>query len=140
MSLNIYLTFNGNCKQAFEFYKSAFDSDYIAFQTFADAPDTMKVPEDEHYKVMHVSLPVGESVLMGSDSCEAFNGEVICGQNFAISYTPTSRKNGDSIFAKISDGGIVQMPLQDTFWGSYFGQCQDKFGINWMFNMDISNS
>jgi PhnB protein len=133
VSLNIYLTFNGNCASAFDFYKSVFGGDYAAHQTFANAPDNMQIPASEKNKIMHVSLAVGSSKLMGSDT---LGEDVNIGQNFAISYAPASRENADELFAGLSEGGLIKMPLQDTFWGSYYGQLQDKFGINWMFNMD----
>ena len=70
MSLNIYLTFNGNCAEAFEYYKSIFGGEYEAFQTFGDGPPDMGFAEADKDKVMHVSLPVGQSTLMGSDTAE----------------------------------------------------------------------
>ena len=100
MSLNTYLTFNGNCREAFEFYRSVFGGDYPFLQTFGDAPPEMGVPDAEKDLIMHVSLPVGSSVLMGSDSCSAFGPPAEIGNNFAISIvaeslpSPSSRRGG----------------------------------------------
>ena len=133
MSLNIYLTFDGNCREAFEFYRSVFGGDFGAFVTFAEGPDDMPVGDDEKDNVMHVSLPIGDSVLMGSDS-SSFGPPVSAGNNFSISIIGQSREHCDEVFAKLSPGGSVTMPLQETFWGSYYGMWTDRFGINWMVN------
>ena len=133
MSLNIYLTFDGNCREAFEFYRSVFGGDFQAFATFAEGPDDMQVPDEDKDNVMHVSLPVGDSVLMGSDN-GPFGSPVSVGNNFSISIIGQSREHCDEVFAKLSAGGSVTMPLQDTFWGSYYGMWTDRFGINWMVN------
>ena len=82
---------------------------------------------------MHVSLPIGSGVLMGSDR-GSFGPPIVTGNNFSLSVAPDSKEEADSLFAKLSDGGQVTMPMQDMFWGSYYGMCTDKFGINWMIN------
>ena len=138
MSLNTYLTFNGNCREAFEFYRSVFGGDYPFLQTFGDAPPEMGVPDAEKDLIMHVSLPVGSSVLMGSDSCSAFGPPAEIGNNFAISIVADSREKCDEYCAKLSEGGTVKMPMQDTFWGAYFGAWTDKFGVSWMVNFQTS--
>lgn len=131
MALNTYLTFDGNCRKAFEFYRSVFGGDFVEFQTFADGPPDMPVSEAEKGRVMHVALPIGSSVLMGSDS-SGFGPPVAAGNNFSLSVDAESRERCDELFGKLSAGGAVVMPLQDMFWGAYFGQCTDRFGINWM--------
>lgn len=136
MSLQTYLFFEDNCAEAFEFYRSVFGGDFSFHTTFADAPAEMGVPDAEKDRIMHVSLPVGDSVLMGSDSSSAFGPPKAVGRNFAISYTPDSREEADRAFAALLEGGAVEMPMQDTFWGAYFGQGTDKFGISWMINVD----
>ena len=136
--LNTYLTFDGKCREAFEFYRSVFGGDFSAFQTFGDAPPDMPIADADKDRVMHVSLPVGGSTLMGSDTAGGFGGPVVVGNNFSISLAPESKQQCDALFAKLSDGGEVRMPLQDTFWGAYFGMCKDRFDINWMINYDAS--
>ncbi len=137
MSLNIYLTFNGNCREVFEHYKSVFGGDFIAFQTFGDAPPDMDIADGDKDKVMHVSLPVGSSTLMGSDSAQGPGAPVVVGTNFSISIVGESKHQCDDLFDKISRGGEVMMAMQETFWGSYFGMCRDRYGINWMINLDM---
>ncbi len=137
MSLNTYLTFDDNCREAFEFYRSVFGGDFSEIQTFAQAPAEMGVPDAERDRVMHVSLPIGSSVLMGSDSCSAFGPPPVVGNNFSISIVGRSKEHCDEMFEKLSDGGIVKMPMNETFWGAYFGMWTDRFGINWMINYDL---
>ncbi|MGI9387468.1 MAG: VOC family protein, partial [Methyloligellaceae bacterium] len=85
----------------------------------------------------HVSLPVGSSVLMGSDSCSAFGPPPVAGNNFSISIVAESKDQCDELFAKLSDGGVVKMPMDEMFWGAYFGTWTDKFGINWMVDFEL---
>lgn len=131
MTLNTYLTFDGNCREAFEFYRSVFGGEFGTFQTFGDGPPDMPVSDEERQRVMHVSLPIGSRVLMGSDS-SSFGPPLATGNNFSLSIELESREQCDELFAKLSAGGSVVMPLQEMFWGAYFGQCTDRFGINWM--------
>ena len=132
--INIYLHFNGNCREAFEFYRSVFGGDFSVLATFREGPDGMGVPDDELDNIMHVSYEIGGTTLMGSDVPSTFGMPVVQGNNFSISYQPQSRTETEDLFTKLSDGGTVMMPLQDMFWGAYFGGCTDKFGINWMVN------
>ena len=135
MSLTIYLHFNGNCREVFEHYKSIFGCEFAIFETFRGGPD-MGMPEDELDQVMHVTYPIGSSVLMGSDVPKQFGPPPVQGTNFSISYQPASREAADELFAKLSDGGQVTMPMEDQFWGAYFGSCIDKFGISWQLNTE----
>ena len=135
MTLNVYLHFKGNCREAFEFYRSVFGGEFGILQTFRDGPPDMGMKEEELDQVMHVSYPIGASVLMGSDTPDMF-GVTEVGNNFSISHDAQTKAEADELFAKISDGGVVTMPLQDMFWGAYFGSCTDKFGVNWMISYE----
>ena len=86
---------------------------------------------------MHATISIGDSFLMGSDTASNFSSPPTVGDNFSLSYTPSSREEVDEFFARLSAGGTVTMPLQETFWGSYFGSCTDKFGINWQLNYEL---
>ena len=136
VTLSIYLNFNGECREAFEFYRSVFGGEFAVFETFRGAPTDVGVSEAELDNVMHVSFPIGSSVLMGSDIPSGMGGPPTVGSNYSISYSPESRGEADRVFAALSDGGAVQMPMADMFWGSYFGSLSDKFGINWQINCD----
>ena len=135
MILNTYLHFNGNCKEAFEFYRSVFGGEFLFIDTFANGPEDFEVPDEERDNIMHVSLPIGSSVLMGSDVPSNY-GPADMGNNFSISCQTQSREQTDELFAKISEGGTVTMPPADMFWGAYFGSCKDRFGIGWQFNCE----
>jgi PhnB protein len=137
MTLSIYLNFDGNCREAFEFYHSAFGGEFMHISTFGEGPPDMGVPEEESERIMHVSLPIGDSVLMGSDTSPTFGPPYQAGNNFSVSCHPQTREETDRLFAAISAGGTVTMAPADMFWGSYFGACVDKFGIPWQFNCDI---
>ncbi len=136
MTLSTYLTFEDNCREAFERYRSIFGGEFSVLQTFGDGPPDMEVPEDAKDRIMHVSLPIGGSILMGSDSHPAFGEAVVAGNNFSISYAPSSREDADEKFAALSEGGQVTMPIGDMFWGAYFGSCVDRFGVAWMINWE----
>ena len=111
MSLNTYLTFDGNCREAFEFYRSVFGGEFSEFHTFAEAPPDMSVPEAEKDLMMHVSLPVGSSVLMGSDSCSSFGPPPAVGSNFSISIVGQSKEHCDEIFELVRGNGRTDADL-----------------------------
>ena len=136
MTLSTYLNFNGNCREAFEYYRSVFGGEFMVMETFRNGPADFPMPEAELDNVMHVSLPIGSSVLMGSDVPSTFGQDHKQGNNFSISISTTSREESDDLFGKLSDGGSVSMEMQQMFWGSYFGACTDKFGINWQVNCE----
>ncbi|MEN2488130.1 VOC family protein [Flavobacterium sp. B11] len=136
-AVNPYLMFNGTCEAAFLFYKSVFGGDFPYIGKFKDAPaeEGEVLSEEALNRIMHVSLPIGSSILMGSDTHPRY-GDVGFGDNFSVSVNAESREDADKIFNGLSAGGKVEMPLNDTFWGSYFGMFKDKFGINWMVSFD----
>ena len=138
MSLSIYLFFDGNCADAFDFYQSVFGGEVIVRSTFGEAPPDMPVADSDKDRIMHISLQIGDGVLMGSDAAKGFGEKPEAGSNFSISYTPKTREEADEIFPRLTEGGEISMPLQDTFWGAYFGQGKDKFGIGWMLNVDTT--
>lgn len=136
--VNPYLIFNGNCEEAFLFYKSVFGGEFAYIGKFKDMPADENCPPpsaEEADRIMHVSLPLGNTVLMGSDSTSQ-SGDVVIGTNFSVSINTDSRAEADKLFNGLSAGGNAFMPMSDTFWGAYFGMFTDKFGINWMVNFD----
>lgn len=138
--VNIYLTFNGNCEEAFEFYKSILGGEYLSISRFSDMPpmdDMPPMPEEHQNRIMHVTLPIkGDQVIMGSDTGGEWSSGFKMGNNFSISLNAESREEADQVFAGLSEGGKVTMPMQDTFWESYFGMFEDKFGVQWMVSFD----
>jgi PhnB protein len=131
---NIYLNFNGNCEEAFNFYKSVFGVEFSYFSRFDQVPDSYEYKATDAYKnrIMHVALPIGNTELMGSDCHEDQVDSFILGNNFSVSISADSKEDVDRLFKGLSKGGIVTMPLSTTFWGDYFGMLTDKFGVNWM--------
>jgi len=139
-TVSTYLNFTRNTEEAFNFYKSVFGTDFIngGIMRFKDIPpseDTPPVHEGDKNLVMHVSLPIlGGHVLMGTDAPESFGFKVNFGNNVYISLQPDTREETRRLFKELSSGGIVEMELQDMFWGDYYGSCKDRFGVQWMFN------
>lgn len=134
-----YLNFNGNTEQAFAFYRSVFGNDYCSpIHRFKDVPNEPgQTPMDDAVMnlVMHVELPLlGGHVLMGTDAPESMGFSVIAGNNVHINLEPDNRAEAQRLFDALCAGGSVEMPLQDMFWGAYFGSLTDQFGIHWMVN------
>lgn len=139
-SVNIYLTYNGNCEEAFRFYKSVFGGEFAYVGRYKDMPPqegSKPVSPEDGEKIMHISLPISnETMLMGSDTGGEWASSFQQGNNFAISVNAGSKEEADRIFAGLSEGGRVTMPMSATFWGDYFGMWTDKFGINWMMSFN----
>lgn len=135
--MNPYLNFDGTAEEAFEFYKSVFGGEFTGLHKMGDAPGTENLPDNEKNRVMHVSLPIDAyTTLMASDIIPSAGHSLNQGNNVHISLHPESREEAERLFNGLSAGGKVEMPLQDTFWGAYYGNFQDKYGINWMVNYD----
>jgi PhnB protein len=131
-----YLNFAGNAEEAFGFYRSVFGGEFSWLVRFKELPmEGVSIPPEDQDKIMHVSLPIGEDdMLMASDALESLGQEVIQGNNVYISVHPTSREEADRIFSALSEGGEIEMPIDDQVWGDYFGSLRDKFGVGWMVN------
>ncbi|WP_226064652.1 VOC family protein [Kaistella polysaccharea] len=138
-SIHPYLTFDGTCEEAFNFYKSVFGGEFPMVGRFGEmpAPEGMPpLPEELKNRIMHISLPISdETILMGSDTMPGIHDHQI-GNNVSLSVNTTSKEEADHIFNGLSAEGTVTMPLEETFWGAYFGMWTDKFGILWMVNYD----
>lgn len=136
--INPYLSFNGNCREAFEFYRSVFGGEFAMISRFGDMDIGMEFSEEEKDYVMHVSLPIGGgSVLMGSDVPSAM-GSVTHGSTYSIAIAPESEEEARRLFDGLSAGGAVTMPLENAPWGALFGMFPDKFGFAWMVNYDTN--
>lgn len=137
---NVYLTFNGNCEDAFNFYRSVLGGEFIYMGRFKDMPPSegsKPMPAEDLEKIMHVSLPLSkETMLMGSDTGGEWAASFIQGNNFSISLKVDSIEEADRLFNGLSNGGAVIMPMNKTFWGDYFGMFADKFGVSWMISFN----
>ncbi|WP_372367500.1 VOC family protein [Candidatus Uabimicrobium sp. HlEnr_7] len=137
-TINPYLTFNGNCEEAFSFYQSIFGGEIPYAGKFKDMPENAEcqVSEEDKEKIMHISLPISkETILMGSDRTGA--DQFVEGNNFSISISTDLEEEAVRIFNALSEDGTIDMPLNKTFWGSYFGMLTDKFNIKWMVSAQL---
>lgn len=137
--VSIYLNFQGNTEEAFNFYKKVFQSDFLSpimrNRDVPKIPGMPDFPENELDKVMHVSLPIlGGVCIMGTDMLESMGHKLKIGNNTTINLEPDSKEEVDRLYKALSEGGTDCMAPQDMFWGAYWAVCLDRFGIRWMFN------
>lgn len=135
-----YLNFPGKTEEAFNFYKKIFKTEFSGkgIQRFGDIPaEAGHPPVSDNIKnmILHVELPiVGGHVLMATDAPSEMGFTLTQGNNMHICVEPETRKETKRLFDALSEEGTITMPLEDMFFGAYFGECTDKYGINWMFN------
>lgn len=137
--VSTYLNFPRNTEEAFTFYKSVFGGEFSCeIARFGDRPAQEGMPpiaEEDKNLIMHIQLPIlGCHVLMGTDAPESLGFSVNFGNNIYINLEPDTRIETKRLFDALAQGGKIEMELQDTFWGAYYGSCTDKFGVQWMFN------
>ena len=129
-----YLTFGGHCEEALEFYQQAIGAKVVMVMHFDECPDPMPegmlAPGFEK-KVMHSSFWVGNSMIMASDGCNPSSKF----EGFSLSISVADEAEADKVFAALSEGGKVNMPLEKTFWSPRFGMLEDRFGVSWMVNV-----
>lgn len=137
--VSTYLNFTRQTEEAFTFYRSVFGGEFTGpMHRFADMPPAPGEPplaEADRQLVMHVELPIlAGHVLMGTDAPESMGFKLVAGNNVHINLEPDTRAETKRLFHALADGGRVEMPLQDMFWGAYFGSLRDRYGVQWMFN------
>ena len=137
--VSTYLNFDRNTEEAFELYKSVFGTEYsgpIMRHGDVPVPEGNDGPRDEDKNlIINVQLPIlGGHLLMGTDSPESMGFKLNQGNNAYICLHPDTRGESDRLFAGLSEGGQVEMPMTDMFWGDYWGSFTDKFGVHWMIN------
>ena len=135
--INPHINFNGNAEEAFTFYKSVFGGEFAKVMRFKDLSDPeFPISSAEEHKIMHIALPIGKNILMGNDVPE-FMGQANENENRSkIAISAESLEEAEKLFNGLSEGGIVEMPLAESPWGSHFGMFRDKFGIEWMVDFD----
>jgi PhnB protein len=132
-TINPHINFNGNAEEAFNFYKSVFGGEFgkIIRLKELSSPE-FPVPESDTEKIMHISLAIGKNKLIGND-VPSFMGQVNENENRSkISISADSREEADKLFNGLSSGGSVEVPMDDSPWGVYFGMFRDKYGIEWI--------
>ncbi len=138
-TVSTYLNFKRETEEAFNFYKSVFGGEFMGeISRYRDMPSDqsfMQIAEEDKNLVMHMALPIlGGHLLMGSDAPESGSYRVQQGNNVYVMLSPDSKEETTKLFKALSEGGQVEMDLQDTFWGAYYGSCKDKYGVQWMFH------
>ncbi|WP_367757472.1 VOC family protein [Flavobacterium sp. WC2430] len=135
--INPHINFNGNAEEAFHFYKSVFGGEFAQITRFKEmSSPEFPVSEKEANKIMHISLPIGKNFLFANDVPESM-GRVNENENRSkISIRAESKEEADKLFNGLSSGGQIEMPIEDSPWGSYFGMFRDKYGIEWMIDFD----
>ena len=131
MTINPYLNFNGNCAEAFRFYADVLGGKDLRVMTFRDSPMAAQMADNEKDFVMHARFSAGNVMIMGSD---APGGRYNKPQGYAVNVNVETPEDAERIFAALSKGGNVGMPMAETFWAKRFGMCVDQFGISWMVN------
>ena len=131
MLLNPHLSFNGQCEEAFKFYQQCLGGNIQTMMTWGDSPMADQVPSGFRDKIIHATLIVGGSTLMGSDSPADRYEEP---RGFSVGIEIGEPAEAERIFKALAENGKVQMPLQQTFWAAHFGMVVDRFGIPWMVN------
>ncbi len=129
MQVQTYLFFDGRCEEAIEFYKRTVGAKVGMLMHYKDSPDPGMVTPETKDKVMHASLQIGDSTVLASDG--RCSGKPSF-QGFALSLSAKDDAEAERLFASLSDGGQVQMPLAKTFFASRFGMVADRFGVGWM--------
>ena len=132
MKFTPYLNFNGNCKEAFEFYQSVFGGKIDTMMTFGESPMAAEVPESARNLIIHVSLNAGDAWLLGSDVPPGMTYEKPASTSVTVALEDVTE--GKRIFDALAEGGNVQMPFDKTFWAEGFGAVTDRYGTPWMVN------
>lgn len=136
MSVDVYLNFNGNCREAVEFYAKVFGTEAPQFMTFGEAPPNPEYPLPEEAKdlIMHTRLLISGSNVMFSDTFPGM--PFVEGNNISLALVSKNEEEVRSAFHKLQEGGKVGMELQETFWSKLYGHVTDKFGIQWQLDYD----
>ena len=140
--INPHINFNGNAEEAFNFYKSVFGGEFSKVLRLKDiANDQFPVAEKDENKILHIALPIGKYNMLMANDVPDFLGKVNENENRSkISISAENREEADKLFNGLSAGGQVEMPMDDSPWGSYFGMFRDKYGIEWMVEFDPKNN
>ena len=128
-----YISFKGNCEEAINFYKEQLGAEVLYISRYGESPLAGKGPDE---KIMHCSIKIGDSVIMACDNVFEDHNPTTLGNNITLALGTNDMAQADAMFDNMSEGGTIIMPMQETFWAQKFGMLTDKFGINWMFNVD----
>jgi PhnB protein len=133
LKANIYLSFDGTCADAFRLYEKCLGGKIVFSQTYGESPMAAEAPPEWQNRIMHTSLSLGDGLLQGADSPP---GQYRKPQGFTVALAMNDAAEAERVFEGLSEGGAVQMPLQETYWALRFGAVVDRFGTPWMINCD----
>jgi PhnB protein len=133
MTVSPYLTFNGECKRAFQFYEKALRGKIEFSMTMGESPMADKTPAEQRDRIMHTSLRVGNFVIAGADAPPEYYSKP---QGFSVALSVDDPAEADRLFNALAENGNVRMPIQETFWAKRFGMVVDQFGQPWMVNCE----
>ena len=132
-SADPYLYFPGNTREAFDFYKSVFGGDFVDVLTYGDmGGNEMGVTEAELGLIAHIALPLGDSLLMGTDETGSAAKRMTTGTNFYITLEADTEDEADRVYNGLTAGGKATLPLEETPWAKKYGMCTDRYGVQWM--------
>lgn len=136
MAVNVYMIFNGNCREVVEFYADVFETEKPQIMTFGDSPPNPEFPLPEEAKnlVMHTNLNISGSLVMFSDTLPGT--PYSAGNNITLAVVTDDIEKIKAYFNKLKEGGTIEMELQETFWSKCYGKLTDKFGIEWQLSHD----
>ena len=135
--INPHINFNGNTEEAFNFYKSVFGGEFAKITRFKDiASEDFPVPAHEAEKIMHIALSIGPNFLMGNDVPEIMGKTNENENRSKISISTDSKEEAERLYYGLSEGGQIEMPLEESPWGSFFAMFRDKYGIEWMMEFE----
>jgi PhnB protein len=139
-TINPWINFNGNAEEAFTFYKSVFGGEFTKIIRFKDiANSEFPVSDADAEKVMLIVLPIGKGNVLMANDIPAFMGRVNENENRSkISVSTESKKEADAIFNGLSAGGQIEVPMDNSVWGTYFGMFRDKYGIEWVVESPVA--
>jgi len=133
VNVSPYLSFNGNCKQAFQFYEKSLGGKIVFSMTYGESPMAGQTPPEQQNRIMHTSLVVGGHTIAGADAPPQHFSKP---QGFCVTLSISDEAEAERVFNALSEGANVQMPMQETFWAKRFGMLIDQFGTPWMVNCE----
>jgi len=137
--VSTYLNFARSTEQAFHFYRSVFETEFMGpilrYTDMPASPGQPAIADADRNLIMHIELPIlAGHVLMGTDAPQSMGFNVVQGNSMFINLEPDTRAETERLFNALAEGGSIDMPLAEMFWGGYFGSLVDQFGVRWMFN------
>jgi PhnB protein len=137
MRVTVYLSFDGRCAEAFDFYAHVLGGTVEAKHTWGETPHASDLPPEQHGKIMHSSLRVGDRLIFGADAPPEWRSKP---EGFSVSVNVDDAEEGRRIFDALAEGGTVKMGFEPTFWSKGFGMLVDRYEIPWMVNVDASSA